>query len=41
VTVAVPCRNIHAPVSILSLNDLENTHRLMAAALQRIQGSLS
>jgi putative aminopeptidase FrvX len=41
VAVAVPCRNIHAPVSILSLNDLDNTSRLMVAALQRLEGSLS
>ena len=41
VTVAVPCRNIHAPVSILSLNDLDNTTKLMVAALQRLKGSLS
>ncbi|MEN6479745.1 MAG: M20/M25/M40 family metallo-hydrolase [Anaerolineales bacterium] len=40
VTVAVPCRNIHAPVSILSLNDLDNTVKLMVAALQRLEGSL-
>jgi endoglucanase len=40
VTIAVPCRNIHAPTSILSLNDLEHTTRLLVAALQRLEGSL-
>lgn len=35
-TVAVPCRYIHNPVSILSLNDFDNTVALMKAALRRI-----
>ena len=36
-TVAVPCRYIHNPVSILSLNDFDNTVALMTAALRRIE----
>ena len=36
-TVAVPCRYIHNPVSILSLNDFDNTVALMKAALRRIE----
>lgn len=36
-TVAVPCRHIHSPLSILSLDDLENTFRLMKAALRRLR----
>ncbi|MCS7286352.1 MAG: M42 family metallopeptidase [Anaerolineae bacterium] len=36
-TVAVPCRYIHSPLSILSLDDLENTLRLMKAALRRLR----
>jgi len=36
--VAVPARYIHAPVCLLSLNDLENTVRLMRAALTRLPG---
>jgi len=35
-TVAVPCRYIHSPASILNLNDLEDTVRLVAAALRQI-----
>jgi tetrahedral aminopeptidase len=34
--VAVPCRYIHGPASILNLNDLQNTVRLVSAALRRI-----
>jgi len=37
VTVAVPCRYIHSPVSMLSLNDFDNTVALMKAALRRIE----
>jgi len=37
VTVSVPCRYIHSPVSILSLNDFDNTVALMKAALRRIE----
>lgn len=37
VTVAVPCRYIHSPASILNLNDLTNTVKLVAAALQRVK----
>jgi endoglucanase len=36
-TVAVPCRYIHSPASILSLDDFENTIRLMEAALKRLK----
>ncbi len=36
VTVAVPCRYIHSPVSLLSLADFENTVRLMREALARL-----
>ena len=35
-TVAVPCRYIHSPVALLSLDDFENTVRLMREALARI-----
>jgi endoglucanase len=37
ITVAVPCRYIHSPAAILNLNDLENTVRLVGAALRRIE----
>jgi endoglucanase len=36
VTVAVPCRYIHSPVSILSLDDFDNTVRLMRESLARL-----
>jgi putative aminopeptidase FrvX len=36
VTVAVPCRYIHSPVALLSLDDFENTVRLMHEALSRL-----
>ncbi|HUT17855.1 MAG TPA: M42 family peptidase, partial [Anaerolineae bacterium] len=36
VAVAVPARNIHAPVSLLSLNDVDNTVRLMRQALAQV-----
>ena len=36
VTVSVPCRYIHSPVSLLSLEDFENAVRLMKAALGRL-----
>ena len=36
VTVAVPCRYIHSPVAILSLDDFENTVRLMRESLSRL-----
>ena len=35
-TVSVPCRYIHSPVCLLSLEDLENTVRLMKAALKEV-----
>jgi putative aminopeptidase FrvX len=34
--VAVPSRNIHSPVCLLSLNDLDNTLRLMRETLARV-----
>ena len=40
VTVSVPSRYIHAPVSLLSLADFDNTVELMRAALQALQGGL-
>ena len=36
VTVAVPCRYIHSPASILSLDDLGNTVRLVRESLSRL-----
>jgi len=36
VPVAVPCRYIHSPVSRLSLDDFENTVRLMREGLKRL-----
>jgi putative aminopeptidase FrvX len=35
-TVAVPCRYIHSPVALLSLDDFKNTVRLMREALSRL-----
>jgi putative aminopeptidase FrvX len=35
-TVSVPCRYIHSPACLLSLEDFENTVRLMRAALERL-----
>jgi endoglucanase len=40
VTVAVPARYIHAPVSLLSLNDLDNTTKMMSEALLALEGGL-
>jgi endoglucanase len=37
VTVAIPCRYIHSPASILNLNDLADTVKLVSAALQRVK----
>lgn len=39
VTVAVPCRYIHSPASILNLNDLTDTVKLVSAALKRVERS--
>lgn len=39
--VAVPSRYIHAPVSMLSLNDLDHTVQLMTAALHTLEGGLN
>jgi putative aminopeptidase FrvX len=36
VTVAVPCRYIHSPVALLSLDDFKNTVRLMRESLSRL-----
>ena len=36
VTVAVPCRYIHSPACLLSLEDFENTVKLMKGALARL-----
>ncbi len=33
ITISVPCRYIHSPVSVLNLTDLENTIRLVRATL--------
>ena len=41
VTVSVPSRYIHAPVSLLSLADFDNTVQLVRAALQSLQGGLA
>lgn len=40
VTVSVPCRYIHSPVCLLSLEDFENTVRLMKGALARLAVSI-
>jgi tetrahedral aminopeptidase len=37
ITASIPCRYIHSPAAILNLNDLENTVRLVGAALRRIE----
>lgn len=37
---AVPCRYIHSPVSVMSLNDFDNTVRLMRGTLHRLEGGL-
>jgi endoglucanase len=36
VTVAVPCRYIHSPAALLSLDDFDNTVRLMRESLSRL-----
>jgi endoglucanase len=38
VVVAVPSRYIHAPVCVLSLDDLDNAVRLMRETLAQVQG---
>jgi len=40
VTVAVPTRYIHAPAGLLSLNDLDNTVRLLKATLHALEKGL-
>jgi len=35
-TVAVPCRYIHSPASVLNLDDFDNTVRLMKATLKKL-----
>lgn len=37
---AVPCRYIHSPVSVMSLNDFDNAVRLMRGTLHRLEGGL-
>lgn len=32
-TISVPCRNIHSPVSVMSMDDYENTSKLVKAVL--------
>jgi endoglucanase len=36
ITIAVPCRYIHGPVSLLRRSDLENTLRLIRASILRL-----
>ena len=36
VTIAVPCRYIHSPLALMNRQDLENTLRLVRAALNRL-----
>jgi endoglucanase len=40
VTVSVPSRYIHAPVSLLSLSDFDHTVQLLRAALHKLEGGL-
>ena len=37
---SVPCRYIHAPVSVVSLSDYDNTVKLLMAALTKLEGGL-
>ncbi len=37
---SVPCRYIHAPVSVVSLQDFDNAARLLKAALAQLEGGL-
>lgn len=41
VTVSVPSRYIHAPVSLLSLSDFDYTVQLLRAALHKLEGGLT
>ncbi len=41
VTVSVPSRYIHAPVSLLSLSDFDHTVQLLRAALYKLEGGLA
>ena len=41
VTVSIPCRYIHSPASILSLNDLDSTVRLLKETLHRLTENFS
>jgi len=36
-TISIPARYIHSPVGMLSLKDAENSAKLAAAAIQKIQ----
>ncbi|NLV74809.1 MAG: M42 family metallopeptidase [Chloroflexi bacterium] len=38
--ISVPCRYIHAPVSMVSLNDFDNAVRLVKAVLTHLEGGL-
>lgn len=40
VVLSVPCRYIHAPVSVLSLNDFDNAIKLLKAALTKLEGGI-
>ncbi|MHB9034496.1 MAG: M42 family metallopeptidase [Anaerolineae bacterium] len=40
VVLSVPCRYIHAPVSVVSLQDFDNASRLLQAALVKLEGGL-
>ena len=40
ITISVPCRYIHSPVSLLKLDDLENTIRLIQAVLSTLPSDI-
>jgi tetrahedral aminopeptidase len=37
---SVPCRYLHSPVSVISLEDFDNTVKLLKAALAKLEGGL-
>ena len=37
--VSIPCRYMHSPNEVISLSDVENTGRLLAAAVRALEGS--
>jgi len=39
-TISVPCRYIHSPVSVMSINDFENCLKLVAVTLQELENSV-